>query len=193
MKILRAFILIAIGVAVLPRPEAGAQDMAIKTNLLYDATATANLGLEFGLAPRWTMDISGNLNAWDLNNDRKWKHYLVQPEVRYWLCERFNGHFFGLHVHGGAFNVGNVSTPLGLFGNPGPNRHEGWYYGAGISYGYQWILGRRWNLELSLGAGYVGSDYDIYECVECGTHLGEAHDDYFGITKASVSIIFLIF
>ena len=27
------------------------QDVAVKTNLLYDATATVNAGFEFGLAP----------------------------------------------------------------------------------------------------------------------------------------------
>ncbi|MBR3801092.1 MAG: DUF3575 domain-containing protein, partial [Rikenellaceae bacterium] len=31
------------------------QDVAIKTNLLYDATRTVNAGIEVGLAPRWTI------------------------------------------------------------------------------------------------------------------------------------------
>lgn len=34
---------------------AGAQKVAVKTNLLYDATSTLNLGLEFGLSKK--MDI----------------------------------------------------------------------------------------------------------------------------------------
>ena len=59
-----------------------AQKVAVKTNLLYDATATINLGLEIALAPKWTLDVSGNYNAWDFGNDRKWKHFLVQPEAR---------------------------------------------------------------------------------------------------------------
>lgn len=169
-----------------------AQKVAVKTNLLYDATATINLGLEIALAPKWTLDVSGNYNAWDFGNDRKWKHFLVQPEARYWLCEKFNGHFFGLHAHGGEFNVGNACTPLNLFGDCRNTRHEGWYYGAGISYGYQWVLGKRWNIELSAGIGYVGSDYDEYESPRCGAWLGSAHRDWFGPTKASVSIIYII-
>ena len=169
-----------------------AQNLAVKTNILYDATASINVGAEVALAPEWTLDVSGNYNAWDYRDNRKWRHFLVQPEARYWFCEKFNGHFIGLHVHGGEFNVGNVSTPLGLFGDCRNTRHEGWYYGAGISYGYQWLLGKRWNFELSLGAGYVGADYDIYEHPVCGAWLGPGHDNYFGITKASVSIIFII-
>ena len=41
-----------------------AQDVGLKTNVLYDAAATLNLGVEVGLAPRWTLDLSGNYNGW---------------------------------------------------------------------------------------------------------------------------------
>ena len=38
-----------------------AQDrFAVKTNLLYGGVArTPNLGVEIGLAPRWTLEVSG--------------------------------------------------------------------------------------------------------------------------------------
>ena len=49
---------------------ARAQDTAVKTNLLYDATATVNLGLEVGLAPKWTLDLSGNLKEADGHDDQ---------------------------------------------------------------------------------------------------------------------------
>ena len=88
-----------------------AQKIGIKTNVLYDATATINLGVEFAVSENWTLDISGNYNGWNFRENRKWKHFLIQPEARYWLCEKFNGHFFGLHAHGGEFNNGNVWTP----------------------------------------------------------------------------------
>ena len=39
-----------------------AQKWGVKTNLLYDVTSTFNLGVEFGLAPRWTFALSGNYN-----------------------------------------------------------------------------------------------------------------------------------
>ncbi|MBQ8501762.1 MAG: DUF3575 domain-containing protein, partial [Bacteroides sp.] len=58
--------------------EVKAQDVAVKSNLLYDATATINAGVEFRLAPRWSFDLSGNYNAWTLN-DHRWKHWLLQP------------------------------------------------------------------------------------------------------------------
>ena len=88
---------------------AQAQNIAVKTNLLYDATATVNAGVEIGLAPKWTLDISGNLNAWSKNEHTKWKHWMVQPEARYWFCDRFSRHFLGAHLIGGAFNFGNIN------------------------------------------------------------------------------------
>ncbi|MCM1021712.1 MAG: DUF3575 domain-containing protein, partial [Muribaculum sp.] len=45
-----------------------AQDAAVKTNLLYDAALmTANAGVEVRLAPKWTLDVSGNINAWEFS------------------------------------------------------------------------------------------------------------------------------
>ena len=62
---------------------AKAQTVAVKTNLVYDATATINAGLEVGLAPKWSLDLSGNLNAWSKDENTKWKYWMVQPEARY--------------------------------------------------------------------------------------------------------------
>ncbi len=169
-----------------------AQDWAVKTNLLYDATATVNLGTEIGLSPKWTLDVSGNYNGWNLGNNKKLKHWMVQPEVRYWLCERFNGHFFGAHLMGGQYNVGGIDFPFGMLKTLKDYRYEGDFYGAGIVYGYQWLLGKRWNLEAAIGVGYIGTDNDKYDCPKCGDWLGSSHKNYYGVTKAAISIIYII-
>lgn len=83
-----------------------AQNVAVKTNLLYDATTTFNLGAEIGLSPRWTLDLSANYNPFSFSDNKKWKHWMAQPEARYWFCERFNGHFMGLHLLGGTIQRG---------------------------------------------------------------------------------------
>ena len=85
-----------------------AQDVAVKTNILSDVFLNINTSLEVGLAPRWTLDISGEVNAWTLSHDRRWKHWAVQPEARYWFCDRFAGHFIGAHLHGGQYNIGGI-------------------------------------------------------------------------------------
>ena len=56
----------------------------------------------------------------------------------------------------------------------------------------QWVVSPRWNLEFNLGAGYVYLTYDKYPCVKCGTKIGSGTNNYFGVTKAAISLIYLI-
>ena len=135
---------------------AQAQRVGIKTNLLYDATTTINLGVEVGVAKKLTLDLSGNLNLWDWKNNMKWKHWMVQPELRFWTCQRFNGHFFGVHALAAQYNVGNLPIPRNLtflgmdIGSLATTRYEGWAFGAGLAYGYALPLSKHWNLKEKL-------------------------------------------
>ena len=169
-----------------------AQNVAIKTNLLYDATTTFNLSAEIGLTPQWTLDLSANYNPFSFSDDKKWKHWMAQPEARYWLCERFNGHFLGFHLLGGQYNVGNMKFPLGILPSTKDYRYEGYYYGVGLAYGYQWLLSNRWSLEASLGLGYVRAHYDKYDCPKCGEWKEKGNKNYLGATKADISLIYVI-
>lgn len=191
-KYLKALVCAAI-LAVTPLA-VGAQTFALKSNLLYDAALSPNLGIEIRLAPKWTFDLSGNLNAWSVNK-HSWKHWLVQPELRYWFCRTFSGHFVGAHLLGGQYNFGNLNTDFKFLGTDfgvfKDNRRQGWYGGVGIAYGYTWILSRYWSIEAELGVGYVYSRYDQYPCATCGTRT--AHDKphhYVGPTKAAVNLIY---
>lgn len=188
----RLLIASALAFAALP---AHAQDVALKTNILYDATATVNLGAEVKVAPKWSLDLSGNLNAWSFNGGRRWKHWMVQPEARFWLCDAMAGHFFALHALGGQMNVGHLPFArdfLGMkFSHLKDNRYQGWYAGAGIGYGYSWILGKHWNLEAELGLGWLYSHYDIYECEGCGRKTGKGQHSTFGPTKAALNLVYV--
>ena len=174
---------------------------AVKTNLLYDATSTINLGTEIGLGRRTTLDLSGNYNSWTFSDNRKMKHWLVQPEFRLWTCSRFSGGFWGIHAHYAQYNMGGM-LPWGfrsgkMFGsikndNILNHRYEGWLVGGGIGYGYHWILGRRWGLEAEIGVGYAYLEYDKFRCETCGEKLGRESKHYFGPTKAAITLIFMI-
>lgn len=169
-----------------------AQKVAIKNNLLYDATVTPNLALEIAMSRKMTLEMAAGLNFFDFSNNKKIKHFLVQPELRWWTCDVFNGHFFGLHGHGAQFNVGGWDIPVGRLDTFRNNRYQGYLYGGGLSYGYQWLLRPRWNLEASIGGGYARIHYEKYPCTTCGTKLDEGHTNYFGVTKAAVSLIYII-
>lgn len=172
-----------------------AQDVAIKTNLLYDATATVNLGVEVGVAPKWTIDISGNLNAWNIDEDTKWRHWLAQPEARYWFCDRFSRHFIGLHAVGSQYNIAGIKNNVTFLGIPFKDftdkRYQGWSVGAGVAYGYAFILGKHWNLELEVGVGYAYFNYDIFSCSGCGRNIGASDHHYVGLTKAAINLVYV--
>lgn len=162
----------------------------IKSNLLYDATGTLNLGAEISLSDKWSFDLSGNYNGWTWSDNRKWKHWMVQPEVRTWLKESFRGHFFALHALGGQYNFGNLHFPMGLFKELRTQRHEGWYLGAGLGYGYRWNFSSRWGMEAEAAVGYIRFDYKKYECAGCGERLGTGNRNYIGPTKVALNLIY---
>jgi len=175
---------------------ASAQDFALKTNLVSDGLLSPNLGLEFGLAPKWTMDISGQYNGWKLSHDRRWKHWAVQPEARYWFCDRFAGHFIGIHAHGGQYNIGGIDGRVNFLGTDArklkDTRYQGWFAGAGLAYGYAWILGRHWNLEAEIGIGYSYTRYDRFRCTGCGKKIeNDKPHHYVGPTKAAINLVYL--
>ena len=172
-----------------------AQNWNLKTNLLYDATATINLGIETSVAPRWSVDLSGNLNAWTINQHR-WKHWMIQPEARYWFCEALHGHFVGAHALGGQYNVGNFDLGLNFLGTDfrklKDHRYEGWYGGLGVAYGYSWIINRHWNFEAEIGFGWIYTRYDKYPCAHCGTALAkDKPHNYVGPTKAALNLVYV--
>ncbi len=180
--------------AALACPALKAQTWALKTNLLADATTSIQLGAEFPLADKWTLETGAAYNGWTFSNNKKWKHWLVQPEVRYWTCDKFMGHFFGFHLLGGQYNLGNFTSKAHFLGTDfrllKQYRYEGWMAGAGLAYGYSWPISKHWSVEATLGLGYVFSRYSKFYCPTCGDKIesGKNHH-YVGPTKAAVSLI----
>lgn len=174
---------------------ATAQDVSVKTNIIGDALLSPNLGVEVGLAPRWTIDVTGEVNAWTVD-DHKWKHWFVRPEARYWLCQRFAGHFFGVHAIAGQYNIGNIGTNFSFLGTDFSNlrdkRYQGWGAGAGIAYGYAWPVAKHWNIEAEFGFGWIYTRFDSYPCAECGTKIDvNRPHNYVGPTKVAINIEYL--
>jgi hypothetical protein len=171
-----------------------AQQVALKTNLLYDATLTPNLGLEMGVGKKHSVQLFYGLNAWKFGHgeDRKYaKHWLLNPEYRYWFCHRFNGSFVGIHAFGGEYDASNVKLPFGYWKDLRDHRFEGWYIGGGISYGYQWVISKHWNLEAAIGVGAAYIKYDKFGCGSCGKKLDDGDKIYVGPTKLALSLMYL--
>lgn len=156
-----------------------AQKVAFKTNALYWGIVTPNAAVEFTLSDKVTFELFAAYNPWTFKDDKKMRFWLVQPEVKYWFCEKFEGHFVGLHLHGAQF-----------FGGFKDTRYDGYLSGGGISYGYDWILTPYLNLEVSLGVGYARLWYDKSPRIYCEKCRIPERKNYFGPTKAAVSLIY---
>lgn len=172
-----------------------AQRLAMKTNLLSDAALSPDLGIEIGITPKWSVGVSGQLNLWPVK-DRNWKHAFVSPGARYWFCERFAGHFIGIHALGGIYNFGGLDIPFKFLGSDFRNlkdkRYQGWAAGAGLEYGYAWPVHRKWNIEAIVGIGWLHTRYDAYPCKACGNKIknNQPHD-YFGPTRLGINLEYL--
>lgn len=167
--------------------------VGVKVNVLYGIAALApNVAFEFGLSRKTSLDLSVAWNPWGkdkASKTNKMVHLIAKPEVRYWLCERFNGHFFGVHPFYWDYNVSGKDIPL-LFDKE--YRYEGNAFGAGISYGYHWMWNKHWGLEMNVGVGGSFMKYKKFEAIECGEYLGEFRKKYFGPTSAGVKVMFMI-
>ena len=161
----------------------------IKSNLLYDATTTLNIGAEFRLGENTTFELPVNYNPWSFSDNKKLKHVLVQPEVRFWFCESFIGHFMGVHAHYSYYNIGGIDLSESL----DKHRYEGWLTGGGFSYGYAHLLSERWSIEATIGFGYAYMNYGKYECVKCGEKISSHEKHYFGPTKIAFSIAYAFY
>ena len=171
-----------------------AQQVALKTNLLYDATATPNVGMEIGVGKKHSFQVFYGLHPWKFGHgdDQKYlKHWVVNPEWRHWFCHRFNGSFVGIHAFGGQYDAANIKMPLGWWKELQDHRFEGWYAGGGISYGYQWVLSKHWNFEAAVGVGSAYIDYDQFKCGTCGKKVDDGHKIYVGPTKAALSLLYM--
>ncbi|MBQ7509790.1 MAG: DUF3575 domain-containing protein [Prevotella sp.] len=182
---------------------------ALRTNLVWAATLTPNLGFDYDLGNRWSLGMNAGLNAWSLANDKKWKHVLVAAELRHWNKRHgknrdyeygeshefddldykiYNGAYWGVNVFYSHFNVGNVTFPFGMYKAVHDERRQGDLAGAGLFYGYSWRLSRLFRLEAEggIGAGYAW--YDQFNCGHCGTRIGKDSKPFL-LPKLALNIV----
>ena len=167
---------------------------SIKNNLLYDVTLTPNIGLEVRIGPRSTFQTFYGIHPWKFSDTKKWRHWSLMPEYRYWLNKEkapfLLGWFTGVHALGGEFNVGGVTMPFGMMKWLKDNRYEGWYIGGGLTLGHAWRLNDRWRLEAAVGVGYIRFKYDRYVNEVCGNFINSDTYDYIGPTKLALNIAY---
>lgn len=167
---------------------------ALKTNLLFDAAITPNIEVErwFGRSARFSLMAEAWMPWWSNSDDSKvYELFNAGLEWRVWMHHDngyyrrpLTGHFLGLYGSGGYYDLQHTD-----------NGHRGEFYSAGLTYGYACRIARRFNLEFSVSAGYVGGPYKSYHPMPGTDYLVLNHSDhlnYWGPTKAKISLVWLI-
>lgn len=190
--------------------KANAQTLALRNNLLYDATLTPNIGAELRIDSAWTAGVNIGLNAWDIDKskNKKWRHFLIAPNIR-----RYFGHksdkpassslwgipadasrhisYLELDAIYSHFNVGNTKIPFGLYKSIQDRRLQGDLFALGGKYGYSWILSRDWRLEAEAGIAIGYAWFKEYDCDHCGTFYGRG-DRIFLLPQLGINVVYII-
>lgn len=167
-----------------------AYHMSLKTNALYSALAIPNIGIELQLGNKWSLSANWMYAWW--HNDHKhhyWRTYGGDIAIRkYWgeasKKRTFGGHHFGVY--------GQLLTYDFEWGGRG-YMSDKWTYGGGLEYGYSFGIGERFNLDLTLGVGYLTGEYMEYDPTDdCYVWKFTKKQNWIGPTKAEVSLVWLL-
>ena len=167
---------------------------ALKTNLLFDALTVLNVELEVPIRNRWSV-LGEWTFPWWLSKDNSKALQLLNGNVegRYWFGNRSNrqvmtGWFAGIYAGMGKYDFENNSK--GYQGD--------FKLSTGLTAGYAHKINRKGTLrmEYSLGVGYLKTDYKKYRGSTDDEFLIWQNDgtlNYFGPTRAKVSLVWMLF
>ena len=164
--------------------------MAVKTNMLYDALLTPNIGVEFYLGKNYTVSADW-MYAWWRKHSIAWWHRTYGGDLeirRYFGRVADEKPLQGWHVglYGGIVTYDFDWGGRGYLG-------DRWSYGGGLSIGYSMPWKRRLNLDFTLGLGYLGGEYKEYLPIDdCYVWQCTKQRNYIGPTKIEVSLVWLI-
>ena len=156
-----AVILVAVGAMLVCSNEAKAQQVAVKTNALFWAAMTPNIGCEIVTGEHTSFELSamGHWRPFDLPS----KLVSIQPEFRYWFNGRpMTREFVGVTSMIAAYDM-TVAKKYVYNGNA---------LMLGLVGGYVFALSDHWNFELCGGFGVLGFKQKQY-------YINDNYDDYF--------------
>ena len=108
------------------------QRVAVKTNMLYWATASLNAGVDVAVSDRSTLGLSVSGNPWTVGSRAKIQHFFAMPEYRYWFCGKYTRGFLMVQALAGKYTVGGFKLPFDVFPSFREHHYKGWAAGAGI-------------------------------------------------------------
>ncbi len=172
--------------------------MDISTNMLYDAAAIPNIGVEFYLGRSWSIGANWMYAWWKTDRSHwYWRTYGGDIYVRRWFGKAskekpLTGHHAGIYAQTLTFDFETGGRGY-IGGEPGGSLWDRAMWGGGVEYGYSLPIARRLNLDFTIGIGYLGGRYYEYKPIDnCYVWQATKRLHWFGPTKAEVSLVWLI-
>lgn len=165
------------------------QNLAVKTNLLYDAALLPNVAVEVAIGEHYSINADWMYAWWSRDSKHDyWRAYGGDLEFRYWFANKDGRILTGHHV-GAYAGILTYDVELGGTGYMG----DKWSYMFGLSYGYAIPISKKLNLDFEVGLGYFGGEYYKYE-PEFGSYIWQQTKkrNWFGPTRAEVSLVWLL-
>ena len=164
--------------------------MSLQTNMLYDLLITPNIGVEFYLGRKFSVDANWHYAWWKNDNTHfYWRTYGGDLSLRWWFghnarLKPLTGHHIGLY--------GQMITYDFEFGKDGI-LGDRWSWAAGLEYGYSLPIAHRLNLDFTLGLGYLWGEFYEYKPID-GHYVWQAtkRRRYMGPTKCEISLVWLL-
>ncbi len=166
-----------------------AQDIRLKTNLLYDVLVVPNISAEMHLGKNYSIGLGYWYTWWSSNPSHKyWRSYGGEIDARKYFGSQaskatLTGHHLGVLSQMGMYDV--------EFGKRG--YMSDFSFTVGAEYGYTFPLSERVSLDLAVGIGYFGGTYKVYDPIDTHYVWQETRNrKYFGPVKADVTLSFQI-
>lgn len=178
-------------VASRPAGHTVADRLFVTTNMLYDAALIPNIGLGIMMSDRLTLHADWMYARWS-NRDRVryWRIYGGDIEVKYRVGKRherspLGGHHIGVYGSMACYDFQAGRSHRGFLSDK-------WNYAAGISYTYSLPVSRHFNIDFSLGLGYLWGTYKRHTHIDdCNVWLSTHKLGWFGPTRAGVTLVWL--
>lgn len=128
----------------------------VKGNALLLPVAVINVGFEYQLSDKYTLQMDGLISPWKSFNGNHAQIYMAHAEGRYYFNEVFRKWYVGINAGFGLFDL----TKWNYIGTDKFQR--GYNFMLGATVGYQWQLSEKWNLDAFLGGGTSQGFYHGY-------------------------------
>ncbi len=154
-----------LGIALFANAQRSDHQLYLKGNALLIPIGVVNIGAEYQVAPKYTMQADVLISPWKSFAGNHAQIYMGHVEGRYYFSEAFHKWYIGANAGAGLFDLTKWNyTGTGKF-------QRGFNYMLGAVVGYQFKWKERWNIDVFLGGGSSQGFYHGYEDIPPNTWI----------------------